>query len=142
MSTQSVPNLKKRKNTSTMEVPFLVNPTVSCNDFKVLEFDKNHPRAIPFEDGAFGDNPYVTISENGKKVTFDLQQGSTVEGCNGTYPDVIILFAMALLEEKNKGDLRNRHTSIAISKLEEANWALFARAAERHARGVRGTYNK
>lgn len=125
-----------------MDVDFLVSPTVYHEGFRAIPFDQNNPRAIPFPDGPFGDNPHVVISGDGKKVTFDLQQGPTVDGCNGTYVDAMILFARALLEAKNIPPMSNRWTSMAITDLENANLHLFARAADRSAREVHGTNNK
>jgi hypothetical protein len=129
----------KRKSTSKMDVDFLVSPIISCENYTSIPFDEKSPRAIPFPDGPFGDNPFINIHDNGKKITFDMQEGSTMEGYNGTYADAIILFARALIEAKNQGPMFNRYNSMAITSLEQANWALFARAAERHARGVQGT---
>jgi len=133
---------EKTKPSTKMDVDFLVSPTTRDEHYKVIPFDAGEPRAIPFQDGQFGDNPFVQISGSGKNVTFQLQQGSTEEGCNGTYPDAMILFARVLLEAKNVGPLFNRHTSMAITDLENANLHLFARSADRHFRGVQGTYKK
>lgn len=124
-----------------MDVDFLVSPLISCEDYQTIPFDASNPRAIPLPDGAFGDNPFVTVSDGGKKVTFNMQQGPTLESSNGTYVDAMILFSRTLLEERNKL-MPSRYNAIAITHLEEANLALFARAADRHARGVQGTINK
>lgn len=137
-SEQSRPH--KRRTTEPLAVDFLVSPVVSCEAFEEVPFDPKNPRGIPFKDGCFGDNPFVTISKDGSEVTFKMQVGSTVDGYNGTYPDALILFARAMLEAKNKGALANRYTTEAIKKLEEANMWLLARSAERHERGVQGTY--
>lgn len=125
-----------------MKVHFLSFPTVSCVDYQPIPFDKDHPRAIPFPDGCFGDNPYILIKNNGKKVTFIImQEHSTINGYYGIYPDEIIQFAKVLLEEKNKGSLANKHTSNTITDLERVLSDLFSRAVDKHIRGVQGTYN-
>ena len=123
-----------------MDVEFLVSPSVYQHDFSVTPFPKESPRAIPFPDGQFGDNQYIQISENGKKVTFNLQQGSTNDDINGTYPDAIILFTRTLLEAKNRPPESDRYTSMAITDLENANLHLFARSANRNARGMKEIY--
>lgn len=46
------------------------------------------------------------------------------------------------LNELNTGDLRNRHTSVVITKLEEALFWIEERKRDRANRGVSGTYNK
>ena len=130
----------KRKADSKMDVDFLVSPTISCQNYNAIPFDPKNPRAIPFPDGAFGDNPFVQISNEGTTVTFQMQQGSTLDAINGTHPEAVILFAKSFLEEKNKGDFFNRHTSMAVTDLENANLHLLARAADRHARRVQGSY--
>jgi hypothetical protein len=116
---------------------------VACDDYHAVGYDSNTPRGIPLPDGAFGDNPYVVVHDNGKKVTFDMQQGPTVDSSNVTYPDAIILFVKTLLEEKNiETTVTSRHTQMAITNLELALLALHARAAERHAKGILGTRTK
>lgn len=133
---------EQTSNQNKMNVNFLVSPTVYMKDYKPIPFDEANPRAIPFPDGKFGDNEYVEISDNGRKVTFTIQQGPTTEGFNGTYPDALILFARAFLEAKNVGNMFNRHTSMAVTDLENANLHLHARREDRERRGVLGTYQK
>jgi len=134
--------IKKRKADPKIGTEFLVSPIVACDGYESVAFDPDEPRAIPLPDGPFGDNPYVVVQNRGKRVTFDLQEGPTEEGVNGTFPDALIQVAKVMLELKNVGDLTNRHTSMAISKLEEALLILHARRADRHARGVLGTYKR
>jgi len=133
-------SVKKRKADPSIDASFLISPTISCEDYKAIEFDPKNPRAIPLPDGPFGDNKYVVVSDGGKKVTFDMQSGSVLKEVNGTFPEALIQFAKCILEEKNQGTLRCRETSTAITNLDQALQWLASRQADRKARGVQGGY--
>ena len=58
---------------------YLENPKA-----KLVE-NSSKKRALPWEDGEWDD--FVTITDNGKKVVFELQQGNyNDDGYNGCYP--------------------------------------------------------
>jgi hypothetical protein len=135
-------SLPTRDDLQKMNINFLVSPTIRNPDYKPIPFDTEKPRAIPFPDGHFGDNKFITISENGKKITFDMQQGSILDVTNGTIVEAIIQYAKEHLVQVNQGALANRFTSMAITDLDNASLHLFARYAERDARAVLGTYKK
>jgi hypothetical protein len=50
-------------------------------------------KAIPFAPGIWDEDGFVTISEDQKKVTFELQQGNYNDhGYNGCYPVQMLSF--------------------------------------------------
>ena len=90
-------------------------------------------RIIP--DGTW--KPHVTVS--GHTVTFQIQDGPIKEnGYNGCQVDELIAFTCELLQGLNK-DLPARETSLAVTKLQEAQHWLDARTKDRETRGVEGT---
>lgn len=125
---------------SKIDTDFIVSMHTMSPGYLPIPFDPKNPRAIPFPDGPYGTNRFIEVSDSGKKVTFNMQQGSTLEGYNGTYPDAMIQFLIDFLDQKNTGALKNDYTTTAIKHLNEARLALFQRGAERHFRNVQGTY--
>lgn len=61
---------------------------------------------------------------------------------SGMFTESIIEVAKRYLESVNKGELANRDTAMAITKLDEALLWLNKRTADRVKRGVEGTNNK
>lgn len=98
------------------------------NDLK-MEANPKQNRAIPWVDGLWGD--YCTTSEDGKKVTFELQQGNLIDyGVNGCDPIKMVSFACLYYQELNR-KIPNRETSQIVTKLEEALCHNVVRAVKR-----------
>jgi len=93
---------------------------------------------------------YLVTDKGIQEAKFDM----IVEFCKGNKEDDSVprqegVFTESLLEvcrkylvENNVGDLASRETSIAITKIEEAQLWLGKRAEDRKARGVQATYQK
>lgn len=60
----------------------------------------------------------------------------------GLFTETLIAAAKKYLEENNVGELENEHGTKAIGHLQSALDEIQARADERKARGVQGTYQK
>lgn len=81
-------------------------------------------------------------------LLIDMLRGSKIEGENtlpkidGILPEQLIAVCIDHLKAVNVGDLANRETSVAITKLEEAGLWLMKREADRKRNNVLGTYQK
>lgn len=79
------------------------------------------------------------LSLKGNTLVVHIQAGPRKEhGDNGGQIDDVIRFCRGFLESANSGDFRSRETSLAITKLQEAEHWLAARTADREERGVEG----
>lgn len=79
------------------------------------------------------------LSLDGNQLKVRIQGGPRKEhGENGGQIDDVIRFCRGFLESANSGDFRSRETSLAITKLEEAEHWLAARTVDREERGVEG----
>lgn len=95
--------------------------------------------------------PYYLVTDEGIQ---NAKLDTIVNFCKGNKEDDSVprqggVFVESLLEvcrkylvENNVGDLASRETSIAITKIEEAQLWLGKRAEDRKARGVQATYQK
>ena len=61
---------------------------------------------------------------------------------DGIITENLLSMLIKHLDSLNVGDLRNRHTSVAITKLEEALFWIEERKRDRVKRNVLGTYKK
>ena len=76
-----------------------------------------HP-PIPWEDGKWEPNGFVTIGDTGKSVTFQLQKGTYAkDGYNGVYPVAMLQFALGIYQSF---ETKDRETALLITKLQEA----------------------
>lgn len=84
-------------------------------------------------------------SEDGPEVGYIQFQRGPFES-EGSTPGTLSNAVLAMMIDHMKGflagPLADRYTAIAVTKLEEASWALRARADERAARGVLGSMSK
>lgn len=72
-----------------------------------------------------------------------FQNGAVPEaGFNGITCEALLAIIIDRLQGFSSGELRNRETSIALTKCEEAMLWLQKRTRDRIARGVEGTYQK
>ncbi len=87
----------------------------------------------------------VGLVETGEYQTIDFVKGN-IEGPefkqDGIITENMLTMLIRHLGDLNVGDLRNRHTSVAITKLEEALFWIEERKRDRLARSVLGTYKK
>lgn len=85
------------------------------------------------------------LVETGETQTIDFVKGN-IEGPefkqDGIITENLLSMLVEHLGELNVGDLRNRHTSVAITKLEEALFWIEERKRDRDKRSVLGTYKK
>jgi hypothetical protein len=83
-------------------------------------------------------NKWIFFDEDTYKLYVKIQDGPIKEvGLNGVQIDDIIVFAREFIEELNK-IFPCRENSIAITKLQEAEFWLDARKKDREKRGVEG----
>jgi len=75
------------------------------------------------------------IWQEGPRAT---RTDGTLEDPNGAFVEDVLWAALQRLEYFNESKYRDRRNSIAITKIEEALWALQDRTNERTARGVEG----
>lgn len=95
-------------------------------------------RAYPFDGGLVA----VGVDVHSRGVTFTGQRGPVGEvGVNGCQIDQMIEFARKTLEVFNM-KVPSRETSLAITKLQEAEMWLKERTRVREERGVEGTSAK
>ncbi len=87
----------------------------------------------------------VGLVETGEYQTIDFVKGE-IDGVefkqDGSLTDNILAMLIHHLGDLNVGDLRNRPTSMAITKLQEALFWIEERKRDRLARNVLGTYKK
>lgn len=81
-------------------------------------------------------NPIRIQWQNGPRA----KKGTKLAEPNGAFVEDVIWAALQRLEFFNEGQYRDRRNSIAITKLEEALWALQDRTNDRAARGVEGKH--
>jgi hypothetical protein len=115
------------KNNNDLEITRYLETTTSL---KIVKSEK--PRAIPFEDGKYDPDGFVKISEEGKKITFEIQAGNYNDhGFNGCYPVQIISFVRSLYEVYSK-EHPSRENAMILTKLDEALLWDVKRTNKRH----------
>lgn len=94
------------------------------------------------QEGVF--HPVLQIEwQNGpRKHEYDdgVQAGGGLLPPNGAFVEDVLWAALQRLQFFNEGKFRSRQNSIAITKIEEALWALQDRTNERQFRGVEGSH--
>jgi hypothetical protein len=93
---------------------------------------------------------YNVVKGEGLVLTDNVQSIEFVKGSidgdqyaqEGTTTENVLSMLIEHLGHLNQGKLRNRHTSVAITKLEEARMWIEERKRDREARGVISTYKK
>lgn len=70
------------------------------------------------------------------------KENESIPRQSGVFTESLLEVCRKYLVENNVGDLASRETSIAITKIEEAQLWLGKRAEDRKARGVQATYQK
>ena len=72
----------------------------------------------------------------------EFQNGPLSEvGINGLSDEAVLAVIIDRLEQFQEGGLHNRHTAVALTKLEEALMWLRRRKEDRRSRQVEGTYS-
>lgn len=101
--------------------------------------------------GASYELPVYEINSTGlnkidNSLLIDFVKGNKLSEDNPRQEGVIVEDILGMLichlESVNTGELANRHTSIAITKLQEALMWIEERIKDRESRNVLGTYNK
>lgn len=93
---------------------------------------------------------YLVTDEGIREAKFDTivffckgnKEDGSVPRQEGVFTESLLEVCRKYLVENNVGDLASRETSIAITKIEEAQLWLGKRAEDRKARGVQTTYRK
>jgi hypothetical protein len=95
------------------------------------------------QEGSNGFQPpmgYIHVDHGENEITFRIQDGPIKSvGKNGCQIDELVAVARLILEGFNK-NIPCRETSLAITKLQEAEMWLRERTADRVKRGVEGKY--
>ena len=102
------------------------------------------------KEGASYSLPTYAVGENGLEELEDKQIIEFVKGNiegpefkqAGIITENLLSMLIKHLSTLNQGELRNRHTSLAITNLENALMRLEERKKDRVERGVLGTYKK
>ena len=82
-----------------------------------------------------GDPMYINFCKGNREDESFFRQ-------TGIFTETLIQVAKEYLEEVNYGELANRDTAMAITKLDEALLWINKRAEDRKLRNVQGTYQK
>jgi len=92
------------------------------------------------------DDPQAVVKLYGLEPVASIQFQRGPFDAEGSTPGTLSNAVLAALIDHLKGfmggPLADRYTAIAVTNLEQASWALRARADERAARGVLGSMNK
>lgn len=101
---------------------------------------------LTIKPGAIYQLPIYRVTDNGLEKV-DVQQINFVKGSteggerlDGIITEELLGVCLDYLQTVNKGQLANRQTAIAITKIEEALMWLEDRKRERQQRGVWNTY--
>lgn len=93
-----------------------------------------------------GEDPQAVIDLYGLEpvAAIQFQRGpfDTEGSTPGTLSNAVLAALIDHLKGFMVGPLADRYTAIAVTNLEQASWALRARADERASRGVLGSMNK
>jgi hypothetical protein len=132
----------KRKERSDTTLPnftlYMTNPPAKKIKNEILitpDFRGVGP--LPWEDGPWDEEGFVTISENSTKVTFKFQHGPFLEvGENGCYPIQMQRFLKCLYSQY---PVKDRYTNLMITEMERVLLWDVSRSVDRHEQRLLGT---